>query len=91
MRRIESVEWIEEDGALRLLDQRALPGREAYVVCRAVEDVALAIENMTVRGAPAIGIAAAYAVSLAAPEGRGAVKEALLRLARRTRRGPRGD
>ena len=60
MRMIESVEWIEKDGALRLLDQRALPGREAYVVCRAVEDVALAIENMTVRGAPAIGIAAAY-------------------------------
>ena len=82
MRTIESVEWIEADGALRLLDQRALPGREAYVVCRAVEDVALAIENMTVRGAPAIGIAAAYGVVLAAAGGRGAVLEALERLAR---------
>ena len=79
---IESVEWIEKDGALRLLDQRALPGREAYVVCRAVEDVALAIENMTVRGAPAIGIAAAYGVVLAAAVGRGAVLEAIERLAR---------
>ena len=82
MRTIESVEWIEKDGALRLLDQRALPGREAYVVCRAVEDVALAIENMTVRGAPAIGIAAAYGVVLAAAGGRGAVLEAIERLAR---------
>ncbi len=82
MRTIESVEWIEADGALRLLDQRALPGREAYVVCRAVEDVALAIENMTVRGAPAIGIAAAYGVVLAAVGGRGAVLEAIERLAR---------
>ena len=79
---IESVEWIEKDGALRLLDQRALPGREAYLVCRTVEDVALAIENMTVRGAPAIGIAAAYGVVLAAAGGRGAVLEAIERLAR---------
>nr|WP_315099451.1 S-methyl-5-thioribose-1-phosphate isomerase [uncultured Fretibacterium sp.] len=82
MRTIESVEWIEKDGALRLLDQRALPGREAYVVCRAVEDVALAIENMTVRGAPAIGIAAAYGVVLAADGGRVAVLEAIERLKR---------
>ena len=82
MRTIESVKWIEEDGALRLLDQRALPGREVYVVCRAVEDVALAIENMTVRGAPAIGIAAAYGVVLAVAGGRGAVLEAIERLAR---------
>lgn len=82
MRMIESVEWIEKDGALRLLDQRALPGREAYLVCRTVEDVALAIENMTVRGAPAIGIAAAYGVVLAAAVGRGAVLEAIERLAR---------
>ena len=79
---IESVEWIEKDGALRLLDQRALPGREAYLVCRTVEDAALAIENMTVRGAPAIGIAAAYGVVLAAAGGRGAVLEAIERLAR---------
>ena len=82
MRMIESVEWIEKDGALRLLDQRALPGREAYLVCRTVEDAALAIENMTVRGAPAIGIAAAYGVVLAAAGGRGAVLEAIERLAR---------
>ena len=81
MKTVKAVEWIAGEGALKLLDQRALPGREAYVVCRSVEDAALAIENMTVRGAPAIGIAAAYGVVLAGG-GRGAVSAALERLAR---------
>ena len=79
---MKAVEWIAGEGALKLLDQRALPGREAYVSCRTVEDVARAIEGMTVRGAPAIGIAAAYGVVLGARCGRGAVFEALERLAR---------
>lgn len=79
---LKAVEWIAGEGALKLLDQRALPGREAYVSCRTVEDVARAIEGMTVRGAPAIGIAAAYGVVLGARCGRGAVFEALERLAR---------
>lgn len=79
---LKAVEWIAGEGALKLLDQRALPGREAYVSCRTVEDVARAIEGMTVRGAPAIGIAAAYSVVLGARRGRGAVFEALERLAR---------
>lgn len=79
---MKAVEWIAGEGALKLLDQRALPGREAYVSCRTVEDVARAIEGMTVRGAPAIGIAAAYGVVLGARRGRGAVFEALERLAR---------
>lgn len=81
MKAVKAVEWIAGEGVLKLLDQRALPGREAYVVCRSVEDAALAIENMTVRGAPAIGIAAAYGVLLAGG-GRGAVSAALERLAR---------
>ena len=81
MKAVKAVEWIAGEGVLKLLDQRALPGREAYVVCRSVEDAALAIEKMTVRGAPAIGIAAAYGVVLAGG-GRGAVSVALERLAR---------
>lgn len=48
------------EGGLELLDQRCLPGRETWVLCRDAEDVARAIEVMAVRGAPAIGIAAAY-------------------------------
>ena len=81
MKEIRAVEWTGE-GALKLLDQRALPDREAYVVCRTAEEVARAIETMAVRGAPAIGIAAAYGVVLAARSGRVAGLEALDRLAR---------
>ena len=58
-----TIEW--KDGKLRLLDQRLLPSRTEYAVCESAEDTALAIENMTVRGAPAIGVAAAYGLVLA--------------------------
>ncbi|QBS36879.1 MULTISPECIES: S-methyl-5-thioribose-1-phosphate isomerase [Thermaerobacter] len=55
-----------EGGVLHLLDQRRLPAEERWVACSSVEEVARAIEAMVVRGAPAIGIAAAYGVALAA-------------------------
>ena len=55
-----------EGGVLHLLDQRRLPAEERWVACSSVEEVARAIEQMVVRGAPAIGIAAAYGVALAA-------------------------
>ena len=58
-----TIEW--EDGKLRLLDQRLLPRRTEYAVCESAEDTARAIENMTVCGAPAIGVAAAYGLVLA--------------------------
>ncbi len=51
---------------IRLLDQRALPAREEYVLCRTHRELARAIRDMVVRGAPAIGIAAAYGMVLAA-------------------------
>jgi methylthioribose-1-phosphate isomerase len=53
------------DGGLYLLDQRVLPHEERYVVCRDAQAAAEAIRAMVVRGAPAIGIAAAYGVALA--------------------------
>lgn len=55
-----------DDDALMLLDQRRLPHAIEYVECRDVEAVVEAIRNMVVRGAPAIGIAAAFGVVLAA-------------------------
>ncbi|MCC6206701.1 MAG: S-methyl-5-thioribose-1-phosphate isomerase [Gammaproteobacteria bacterium] len=61
---VRPILW--RDGALWLIDQRLLPHRNEQVVCRDVGTVAEAIRNMTVRGAPAIGIAAAYGVVLAA-------------------------
>jgi methylthioribose-1-phosphate isomerase len=51
-----------EDGALLLLDQTKLPLETCYLTCRDAEDVAVAIRRLSVRGAPAIGVAAAYGV-----------------------------
>ena len=59
-----TIEW--KDGRLLLLDQRQLPSRTEYVSCESAEETARAIENMTVRGAPAIGVAAAFGAYLAA-------------------------
>ena len=53
-----------EDGALLILDQRALPAEERWIRCETVEQVAECIRTLAVRGAPAIGIAAAYALVL---------------------------
>ena len=56
------------DGALRLIDQRKLPAELAYYTARTSSDTAFAIKDMIVRGAPAIGGAAAYGVYLALQE-----------------------
>ncbi|MEJ2687441.1 MAG: S-methyl-5-thioribose-1-phosphate isomerase, partial [Gammaproteobacteria bacterium] len=61
---VRAVEWTE--GGLRLLDQRYLPGQEDYLAPATGGEVADAIRAMVVRGAPAIGITAAYGVVLAA-------------------------
>ena len=52
--------------ALLLLDQRALPEKELYIRCSSAEEVGDSIRDMVVRGAPAIGVAAAFAMVLAA-------------------------
>lgn len=64
---IQAVEWIgQSSGHLRLLDQTLLPGSLTYLDCRSVEQVWEAIKALRVRGAPAIGIAAAYGVVIGA-------------------------
>lgn len=63
---IQTVRW--DDGALVILDQRLLPLREEYLSLGTTEDVCEAIRTMAVRGAPAIGVAAAYGVVVAALE-----------------------
>ncbi len=60
------MQW--QHDSLVLLDQRYLPLREKHVVCSHLADASNAIRDMVVRGAPAIGITAAYAVVLAATE-----------------------
>ena len=58
-----------EDDRVVFLDQRRLPEEEIELVCRSAADVADAIRTLAVRGAPAIGIAAAYGLALAAARG----------------------
>jgi methylthioribose-1-phosphate isomerase len=65
-RHVHAVAWHSEQ--LVLLDQRKLPVEEVYVICQTLNDAIEAIKNMTVRGAPAIGIAAAYAAVLCVKE-----------------------
>ena len=60
---VEAIRWTND--RLELLDQRLLPEQELYIECRISTDVAQAITQMVVRGAPAIGITAAYGVVLA--------------------------
>ncbi|MFZ5490935.1 MAG: S-methyl-5-thioribose-1-phosphate isomerase [Pseudomonadota bacterium] len=64
MSAVTALRWV--DGALELLDQRRLPAEQAWIRCTGAGEVADAIRDMVVRGAPAIGIAAAYGVVLAA-------------------------
>ena len=54
------------DSSLKLIDQRKLPFEESYVDCTSADMVALAIREMVVRGAPAIGVAAGYGIAIAA-------------------------
>ncbi len=62
--RVRAVRWT--GAALDLLDQRLLPQRQERVLCQSSDEVTRAIHDLVVRGAPAIGIAAAWGVVLAA-------------------------
>ncbi|MGA2039293.1 MAG: S-methyl-5-thioribose-1-phosphate isomerase [Bryobacteraceae bacterium] len=59
---VETIQWIE--GAVVMIDQTRLPLEEQYVTCRSYQEVAAAIRDMTIRGAPAIGVAAAMGVAI---------------------------
>src|SRR5215471_17545859 len=59
---IKTIEWTEE--GVVMIDQRRLPNEELYPVFKTYEEVARAIEEMVVRGAPAIGVAAAMGIAL---------------------------
>jgi len=61
---VETIQWI--DDAVVMIDQTRLPLEEKYVTCRSYQEVAAAIRDMTIRGAPAIGVAAAMGVALGA-------------------------
>ncbi len=53
-----------EDNTVVMIDQRKLPLKEEYFICKNYKDVIFAIKDMIIRGAPAIGVAAAYGIAL---------------------------
>merc|ERR1719317_363391 len=67
--KVEPISYCQESHTLRLLDQRKLPTSEEYMSCSSPEQVAEAIRSMVVRGAPAIGITAAYGLAIAQKNG----------------------
>jgi methylthioribose-1-phosphate isomerase len=75
--KVETMRWA--DGALELIDQRVLPSEFTYLSYNTADGVATAIRNMVVRGAPAIGVTAAYGVALEALRNADAPMELFLR------------
>src|SRR5215203_1873822 len=63
---IKTVEWTKD--GVRMLDQRLLPSEETYLLLRSYDEVAEAIKKMVIRGAPAIGVAAAMGIALGASQ-----------------------
>ena len=72
---VKTVEWTS--GGVSLIDQRLLPLREEYLVCRNYQEVADAIRTMVVRGAPAIGVTAAMGIALGMEQSQAATAEEL--------------
>jgi methylthioribose-1-phosphate isomerase len=77
---VQTIEW--RNGRVVMLDQRLLPTREVYRVYASHRDVARAIKDMVVRGAPAIGVAAAMGIALGARTLRGDIGRDFDRLCR---------
>lgn len=76
LKTLRTVQWTRS--GVRLVDQRQLPDRLAFVLCRDHRQVGRAIRDMTVRGAPAIGVTAAMGVALAAKRSKHGEKAKLL-------------
>ncbi len=75
---MRSIQWNSEHLAVDLIDQRLLPSRLEIVSLKTHKDVATAIQQMVVRGAPAIGAAAAFGLALAGYESNAQTPESLL-------------
>ncbi|HEX7415555.1 MAG TPA: S-methyl-5-thioribose-1-phosphate isomerase, partial [Smithellaceae bacterium] len=61
---IKTISW--KNNTVVLIDQNALPSAERYVTCKSYKEVISSIKDLTVRGAPAIGVAAAMGAALGA-------------------------
>src|SRR6266481_4575567 len=72
---IKTLEWTRD--GVRFIDQTKLPTEEVYVTCHSYQEVAAAIHDMVVRGAPAIGVAAAMGIALGIQQSRATDVQAL--------------
>ena len=75
---MRTITWDEERQVMKMIDQRILPQEFKILNYDNYRDVAEAIQTMVVRGAPAIGVAAAYGMALAALQSKASTREALL-------------
>ena len=75
---IETIKWV--NGAARIIDQTKLPNKFEYIYCRDVKTMWQAIKRLSVRGAPAIGVAAAFGVLLGIQKFKGQDKLKFLKL-----------
>src|ERR1700682_1323466 len=71
----KTIEWTED--GVRMIDQTRLPAEETYATCRDDREVAEAIRSMVIRGAPAIGVAAAMGIALGVKNSRAKTPEAM--------------
>ena len=74
---MRTIEW--KDGVVVTIDQTKLPSEEKYIRIRTCSEMADAIKTMKIRGAPVLGVAAAYGLALAAYHSRAKTKEDLLK------------
>lgn len=65
---MRTIEWVDEKNVVKMIDQRRLPHEEVWLDYYSAQEVAQAITTMVIRGAPAIGVAAAMGMALAALE-----------------------
>jgi len=72
-----TISW--KDGSIVLIDQRKLPNKLEFIECNDYLQIVEAIKNMAVRGAPAIGVAAAMALGLVAQKSKAKTKEELIK------------
>ena len=74
---MRTIEW--KDGIVTIVDQRKLPNQEVWVELKNYKDMAYAIKEMQVRGAPLIGVSAAYGLALTAFHSTAKTREELLK------------
>lgn len=75
---MRTVEWVSEKHSLKTIDQRVLPEKLVFVEYSDYKDVASAIRDMVIRGAPVIGVSAAFGVAMAGFQSKARSKEQLL-------------